>query len=554
MKDIRIFLKRCAICLAILLPFYTSSVFATIYDVRIFGAIGDGTKLDSPAINKAITECAAAGGGTVTVPAGTYLCGSVHLKSNVHISLDAGAVIVGAPQELKAYDPPEVFEGKAYQDGGHTYFRNSLIWGENLENVSITGFGTINGGGLTKQDKEVGEGSIGLGDKSIALKNCRKIVVRDITIFHGGHFALILTGCKNITLDNLTIDSNRDGINLDCCQNATVSNCKINTPDDDGLCLKSSYALGRKVITENIAITNCQVSGYTEGSLLDGTMKPAKNGTGRIKFGTESNGGLRNVTIANCIFRNCRGLAIEEVDGGIVENISISNLSMMEIVHYPIYITLGNRNRCPDSTAVGVMKNISITDLIATVADSMSGIQITGMPGLNIENVTLQNIRISYKGGGTIKQSERIFPELDKGYIDPKGIYRYYPEPLRLGITPSYGLFARHIIDLELKDVSLEFVKEDQRPAVILDDVDGVSIHSLNIRVSDKAPSAISVAKGKNIRIDNAKTDGAAKTVLCVTDTVSGNIILSESDIRSYVQPVLEKSNGQVTLFKNLGK
>jgi polygalacturonase len=235
------------------------------YNIRDFGAIADDNVLDSPAINDAIDVCARGGGGTVYVPAGTYLSGSIHLKSNIHLWLDVGATLLGAPQELNAYDPPEPFDGVAYQDGGHTYFHNSLMWGEDLTNVVISGPGRINGGGLTRKDKDVGKGSIGLGDKTIALKRCRQVVIRDITIFHGGHFAILATGCTNMTIDNVIIDTDRDGINLDCCRSVTVSNCRINAPNDDALCPKSSFALGTAVITEDITIVNCQLSGFEEG-------------------------------------------------------------------------------------------------------------------------------------------------------------------------------------------------------------------------------------------------------------------------------------------------
>ncbi len=368
-----------------------------IYNIRNFGAVGDGKNLDSPAINRAIDACAQAGGGTVFVPAGTYLCGSIHLRSNINLLLDAGLIILGAPQEMNAYDPAEPFEGKAYQDGGHTYFHNSLVWGENLTNVSITGRGMISGGGLTTEDKDVGGGPMNMGDKTIALKLCRNVLIRDITVFHGGHFAIIVTGCDLVTFDNVTVDTNRDGINIDCCRNVVVSNCRVNSPNDDALCPKSSFALGKPVITENVTIMNCQVSGFEEGTLLDGTMKPSRVKNGRIKFGTESNGGFRNITVANCTFRACRGLALEEVDGGIMENISISNLTMMDVDDYPIYITLGRRNRGPDSITVGKVRNIFISNIIATGIGSMSGIQITGIPGYYVEGVRLQNIRLLFQ-------------------------------------------------------------------------------------------------------------------------------------------------------------
>src|ERR1700744_5094487 len=122
------------------------------YNVRNFGAVGDGTSLDSPAIDKAIDAAAAAGGGTVVVPAGTYLSGSIHLKSNIHLLIDAGATILGAPQDMNAYDETEPYTLGGYQDGGHCYFHNSLIWGENLTNVFITGHGMISGGGLVRSD------------------------------------------------------------------------------------------------------------------------------------------------------------------------------------------------------------------------------------------------------------------------------------------------------------------------------------------------------------------------------------------------------------------
>jgi polygalacturonase len=416
------------------------------YNVRDYGATGDGKTLDSPAINNAIEECAKAGGGTVRIPAGTYLCGSIHLMSNINLLVDAGATIFGAPQDMKVYDPAEPFEGQAYQDGGHTYFHNSLIWGENLTNVSITGQGMINGGGLVSNakilDQISGFSNFGLanppavptpsepvrqGNKSIALKLCRNVLIRDITIYHGGHFAVLATGCDNMTIDNVTVDTNRDCLDIDCCRNVMVSNCRINSPNDDALCPKSSFALGKNVITENLVIVNCQVSGFQEGTLLDGRMLPSDKKNGRIKFGTEANGGFRNVTIANCTSRGCRGIALEEVDGGIMENISISNITMMDVAVYPIYITLGRRNRGPDVKTVSSARNISISNAIATGMDPFSGIHITGLPGHDIEGVRLENIRLVFKGGGKKEDAARVPPELGT----------MYPEPRRVGVTSA---------------------------------------------------------------------------------------------------------------------
>ena len=200
-----------------------------VYDVRDYGAKGNGVTLDHVAINKAIEAATADGGGQVVLSAGTYLCGSIRLKSNVDLHLMAGAKILAAPASMKAYDESESFGGfPEYQDGGHTYFHNSLIWAEGQQNVSITGQGMIDGEGLTKRDTEkagnVQGGSIGTGDKAIALKLCRNVTIRDITIYRGGHFAIIATGCDIGTIDNVTIDTNRDGIDIDCCKYFTVSN------------------------------------------------------------------------------------------------------------------------------------------------------------------------------------------------------------------------------------------------------------------------------------------------------------------------------------------
>src|SRR5512132_651519 len=224
-----------------------------LFDVKSFGAKGDGKTLDTAAINKTIDAAAAAGGGTVFFSGGNYLSVSIHLKSNIALYLDQGATIVAAETAPGvAYDPPEPNQWDAYQDFGHSHFHNSLIWGENLENISILGPGRIWGKGLVRtgnqsrtkaQNDALGNAPSdprngpfgypnprdavepGWGNKSISLKLCHNVVLRDITIFHGGHFAILATGVDNLTIDNLKIDTNRDGMDIDCCSNVRVSNC-----------------------------------------------------------------------------------------------------------------------------------------------------------------------------------------------------------------------------------------------------------------------------------------------------------------------------------------
>ncbi len=265
---------------------------STLFDVRAFGATGDGKTLDTPAINQAIAAAAAAGGGTVFFPAGTYLCFSIRLQSLVHLSLAQGSTILAADSPLPGpatgynggtYDAAEPNTAwDAFQDYGHNHWHNSLLWGEALHDLSITGPGLIHGRGLSHGGESAPRGKYqafkaeqpGVGNKAIALKNCRNVIFRDFSILKGGHFGLLLTGVDNLTIDNLKIDTDRDGMDIDCCKNVRVSNCTVNSPWDDGICPKSSFALGYARPTENLTITNCFVTGcYELGSVLDGTFR-----------------------------------------------------------------------------------------------------------------------------------------------------------------------------------------------------------------------------------------------------------------------------------------
>src|SRR5262249_31886132 len=243
-----------------------------------------------------------AGGGTVVFHRGTYLSGSIHLKSHVALFLDHGAIIEAGPIDKAPCDAPEPNQWDKFQDFGHSHWHNSLIWGEDLDDVAIYGTGMIHGTTLSRSANA--NSPAGTGNKAIALKNSRNVTIRDITILHGGHFAILATGVEHLTGDSVKIDTNRDGIDVDACRNVRISNMTVNSPFDDGICLKSSYGLGVARATENVTITNCQVSGFDEGTYLDGTYKRTgkyggardRGPTGRIKFGTESSGGVRDNT------------------------------------------------------------------------------------------------------------------------------------------------------------------------------------------------------------------------------------------------------------------
>jgi polygalacturonase len=455
------------------------------FNVKNFGATGDGKTLDTDAINQAIIAAHAAGGGTVWFPAGTYLSASIRLKSNLTLQLEPGSVIEAVSETVAPYDPRESGTSTRYQDSGHSYWHDALIWGDRIENVSIVGPGLIHGKGLHNglYGKNIYRDTPpGSGNKAISLVNCRNVILRDFSILHGGWFGILATGVDNLTIDNLKIDTNRDGMDIDCCHNVRISNCSVNSPWDDGICLKSSYALGYARATENVTINNCYVTGgLIEGTLLDGTFQRAPAGsverTGRIKLGTESNGGFKNIAIANCIFNDSRGLAIESVDGGNIEDVTISNLTLRAVDNSPIFIRLGSRLRGPDHPPVGVIRRINISNVVVSGARRSLGSIISGIPGHYIEDVRISNIHILQDGGGTAKDSERQPPEKEAGY----------PEPGMFGTMPSYGFYIRHAKNIDFSDATVRTAKADLRPAFVLEDVAGANFQ--NVRWNNTASS-----------------------------------------------------------------
>ena len=439
---------------------------SAVFNIREFGASGDGVHNDRDAIERAIEAAVASGGGQVYFPAGNYLSYTIHLKSNISLYLEQGATLVAAePVNKTGYDLPEPNAFSQYQDFGHSHWMNSLIYGEGLHDISILGPGRIWGRGLTRSTNVPERG----GNKAIALKLCYNVTIRDVSVLHGGHFAILATGVDNLTIDNMKVDTDRDGFDIDCCKNVRVSNCTVNSPFDDGICLKSSFGLGFARACENVTITNCQVSGYDPGSLLDGTFTrnykkySDSTTTGRIKMGTESNGGFKNVTITNCVFDYSRGLALETVDGGLLEDVTISNITMRDIVNAPIFIRLGARMRGPDTIAVGACRRIVLSNIVVYNADWRHGSIISGLPGHPIEDLRMSDIRIYYKGGGTAEMGKRVVPEFEKDY----------PEPYRWGMMPAYGFFFRHVKGLYLRGVEVSVLAPDGRPPFVYDDVKG---------------------------------------------------------------------------------
>jgi polygalacturonase len=450
-----------------------------VVNVKEFGAKGDGKTIDSDAINQAIETAAIQGGGTIYFPPGNYLSYSIRLKSHIRLFLDAGAKITAAfPSAVEGYDEAEPNEDDRFQDFGHSYWKNSLLWAIGEEDITICGQGTIEGMGLSREESRLK----GVANKAISLKECKNITLKDFRMLHCGHFALLATGVDNMTIDNLLIDTNRDGLDIDCCRNVRISNCTVNSPWDDAIVLKASYALGYFKDTENVTITNCFVSGYDKGSVADGSYRRDEPQApdhgfvcGRIKFGTESSGGFKNITISNCVFERCRGLALETVDGGCLEDITISNITMRDIVNAPFFLRLGARMRSPEGTPVGKMRRILIDNINVFNADSRYASIISGIPGHLIEDVTMSNIRIRYKGGYSKEDAAIMPPENEK----------IYPEPWMFGTIPASVFFVRHARNIHFHHIYADFGKDDFRPAFVLDDAAAIGIKEANIALPE---------------------------------------------------------------------
>jgi len=444
------------------------------FNPKLFGAKGDGVSLDTDAINHAI-GAAAAQGGVVAFPPGSYLAGSIHLQSNVTLRLAAGCKIVAAPIGQQCYDAPEPNPAAArYQDDGHSHWHNSLIWGENLHDVTIEGAGQICGDQLSFKRKRHDPLQ---ADKAIALKNCRTVRLRDFTVLHGGHFGILATGVQDIEITGLTIDTDRDGIDLDCCENAVIERCWVNAPNDDGICLKSSWALGKATTTRDVTISGCLLSGYDCGTAVDRTRQrkivyPQRDRpVGRIKLGTESAGGFANVRIRDCVLRHTRGLAIESVDGGALEHVHVERVSMEHVTDSPIFIFLGSRLRRPNPIGLNSsIHDVTLSDISAGDIDPRFPAIIYGTDHEKVHDVTFKNIKLRFQGGGQRPSSStQPTPSIDSRY----------PEPELFPTAPAYGLFACNVDGLTISHLEVTSDAADHRDAIVLEQATDVALREV---------------------------------------------------------------------------
>ena len=427
-----------------------------ILNVEDFGAIGDDEILDTEAINEAIDSCAALPNGVIVFSKGTYLSGSIHLKSNVTLQIEKEAKIQAAPKGVNAFDDPEPNSWDKYQDFGLGHFHNSLIWGDSIENVTIRGEGIISGTASLYSDSEPGE-----GDKAISFKLCKDVEIKDITITDGGYLAILATGCDKINIHNVILETKGNGISLVGSNNVMLRNCEVKT-GNDGISLKSDYSLGRKLSSKNIDINNCIIS-------AGGTA---------FQLGPETVGDFKNIQISNITIKKAdnTGMSFTSNHGAVIDGINVQNVTM-ESVAIPFFINLSKiKGASPGSFSVGGINNLRISNVVVKdVYGYGSGLKfastVMGKSDGKLENIVLENMRITYKGGSLAYLGLKE----DPAKVELQKTDDYRPE--RYGLRPAYGLYCRFVKDLKIRNVSVDFEKEDPRPGMILKDIEGAVLN-----------------------------------------------------------------------------
>ncbi|MCH2202749.1 MAG: glycosyl hydrolase family 28 protein [Fuerstiella sp.] len=446
-----------------------------VYNIRHFGAGQDAATNDAPAVNRAIDACSSAGGGTVFVPTGIYPVGTIHLKSNVTLVLDKGAILKAADGHMDSREPNPHDQG--LMDPACYHWEASLIRGSDLENIRICGPGTLDGSALITRS-DVPEGT---GDKGIALKNCRDVEIRNLNIQKGGHSAVLATGCQNLLVDNVTINTDRNGIILSQCKDVTVAHCHIDAVryDDgypaggeDAIKLCSDLSLGTVQPTQNVMVRDSSLAG----------------GGSAIHFGSETVGPISNIEFDNIRVRRAgeAGISVTANDGSNINGIRFSRIRM-ENTFAPVFIRVTDAARVPAGTyRRGSVRNISFTDMTAT--GWSSGIQsrempcvIWGQPNSPLEGIQFDRVSIRLVGGHGPIDANLDPPESDE--FDPR----------QLELVPASALYARHIRGLSFTKCRFYLKKSDNRPAFVVDNTENITLKSSYLPFSTESSARIFV-------------------------------------------------------------
>lgn len=465
------------------------SLLAQDYLITDFGAKPGMEHLNTKAINQAIETCSMNGGGRVIIPAGIFRSGTIFMKENVELHLNMGSTLLASPnlQDFPLQPPAEY---RSQKDAGGWL---TFIYANEVSNIAITGFGTIDGNG--EKFEGSGPGHYDGRPSNILFISCNDIRIEGIRMIRSAMWNQHYLNCEDVIIDRIKVynhsNRNNDGIDIDGCRNFVLSNSIFDT-DDDAITLKSTG----KAATENVTITNCVVSSFCNA----------------IKAGTESTGGFRNITISNCIIKPSRnqakpiygypegitGISLEIVDGGIMQGVTISNVTI-EGTACPLYVRLGNRARKHIPSApeppVGKMRNISINNLVAYGSGNFCS-SITGIPGHSIKNISLHQIQFYNKGG--LKEGDYL-ARLEDVKEDEKG----YPQPNRWGNLPSSGLFIRHVNNIQIDGLMLGSEKSDPRIPVIAGDVNGIGIENVAEIENTKADVFFYGKEIKNMEVES---------------------------------------------------
>jgi hypothetical protein len=448
-----------------------------IYNVRNFGAKGDGTTLDSPAINEAIEFCSSNGGGTVLVPPGVYLSGTIHLKSNIVFRIEAGATILGS-NNLTDYRGVEDVERK-----GRSQWYASLIVGDKISNIEISGHGVINGNNVFNPD---GEEEM-RGPHAIFFNKSHDISIMDIYVKDAGNYAHIMEGCTNGSLRGVRVTGGWDGIDLFNCRNFLITDCRFETGDD---CVAGGG--WEKVVVSNCTLnSNCNGMRNYRGGLKDVIFSNILiNGPSLFKHRTHDTPSKRE----DLIYHNSWHGDYDSLSGfwlaggGLIENLIISDVTIRDL-RCPIWMSL--QGSFSGQSQDAAIRNVHISNLTATgVGKPNVATLIQGSVEKPIENILLTNISIQSVSEGTKEMVNNLVPER-------------VGDPIEL--PNCYGMYCRYIKDLEMHNIRFSKLEKDERPALICEMIDHLEMD--NVRsLNDTDQQAVLLRDIKTLRKNVSET------------------------------------------------
>jgi hypothetical protein len=488
------------------------------YEVRDFGAKGDGKTMDTKAIQAAIDACARLGGGTVSLRGGRFLSGPLALRSNITLNVERGATLLGSPDPKDYPENPHAFPSRFSKELG----LRSLITAEKVENVAIVGGGVIDGQGTSPQFREQVKKNHAVRFRPLILRfsECRNVRIRDVTLTHSAGWLQNYLACEDVVIDGITVDNvglaNTDGLDLDGSRNVRVSNCRF-VSYDDALCLKSTSERP----CENITVTNCVLSSHCNA----------------IKCGTDSSGGFVNLCISNCVIYDTHGaISLEVVDGGVMDRVVVSGIVMNNVAN-PIFLRLGNRGRGQEKPTPGALRNVILRDIQATGVTNMTGCSITGQPGHPVENVTLSDIRIRFKGGGKREDIGREIPEWPERYPEffmfmPPNAPMWEDKGRESGRLPAYGFYVRHARNVTFDRLDLSFDAPEARPALFFDDASGIKVSGLDAQTTADTPALIWLRQSQSALISGCRPQNKKMAFVRVEGEKSAGISLVGNDLR----------------------